>query len=109
MKRIKFPFAASVAICAAIGALSSAFVSHTATEYTFYRVSGSSTSTTRTDYKFKTALQSPGCGTSIPLSYCSAIWSQVTVPTANSIPSSTAVLITIGNNVSPHTGIYNGN
>ncbi len=77
------------------------------TRYTFYRTSGALLSLAKFDYQFKTELQLPSC---LPnnSSYCSAIWSQLTIPLPNEHPSTTAILVSISN-ISPTLGIYHGN
>ncbi|WP_346319381.1 hypothetical protein [Chitinophaga sp. YIM B06452] len=93
MKRIKFPVAALGAVLAAIGAFSSAFTpSAKFANYTFFNKTqaGNPNPLTKSAWQYR---PSGGCQLSTSTS-CSVIYSQLTVPTTDAIPSSTATYVT---------------
>lgn len=71
------------------------------TQYTFFRNSGSATSTDPADYIYR---PNGGC-TSNPFSNCSAVWDQSSAPSVNDNPAFDATLVS----GSVESGNYNNN
>ncbi len=101
MKKIKLPIALGAALLAGITSLTSAFTTHNGTAYTFFRTTsvGGNQSTLKSDYQYKTSVLAT-CNAQLN-SFCSKVFTQLTVPSLNDHPTTTANL------VSTRTGVYN--